>query len=107
MSMNITPRTLLDDLRTAPALCRAVWAGTYKMPWKTCLWVVVCLVYFLSPIDLLPDIIPLLGFADDGAFAVFVLLLVHQELDAFRHAQQDQKTILEAEIIDPKDKKND
>ena len=102
--MNLTPVTVLTDIKTFFTMTRAVVKGKYKMPWKTFFWVLLCAVYFLSPIDLLPDIVPLLGFADDSAFIIFVLLLVHQDLVAFRQAQQSPKqTILEAEIVDDKD----
>ena len=86
-------------------MTRAIVAGRYKMPWGTFGWILLCGVYFLSPIDALPDILPVLGFADDGAFLVFVLLLLHKDLSRFRQYQQDKKTILEAEIVE--DNKND
>lgn len=75
------------------------------MPWKTFFLALICAVYFLSPIDMLPDIVPLLGFADDGAFIVFVLLLVHQDLQTFRQHQIQEKDIIEAEIVENKDSK--
>lgn len=80
-------------------MLRAIIKGQYKMPWGTLVWVLVCAVYFLSPIDALPDIIPLLGFADDGAFLIFVLLLVHADLSTFRLQQKKESTILEAEVV--------
>ncbi len=86
-------------------MLRAVVKGRYPMPWKTFFWVLLCGVYFLSPIDVLPDVVPLLGFADDGAFAVFVLLLVHRDLEKFRQHTQDQENIIEAEIIENKEPK--
>lgn len=80
-------------------MLRAIIKGQYKMPWGTLVWVLVCAVYFLSPIDALPDIIPLLGFADDGAFLIFVLLLVHADLSTFLLQQKKESTILEAEVV--------
>ncbi len=75
------------------------------MPWGTFCWMLLCGVYFLSPIDTLPDVLPVLGFADDGAFLIFVLLLVHKDLVTFRQHQVAQKTIIEAEIVE--EEKND
>ena len=97
--MNFNPLSLLSDLKTLPFMLRAIIKGQYKMPWGTLVWVLVCAVYFLSPIDALPDIIPLLGFADDGAFLIFVLLLVHADLSTFRLQQKKESTILEAEVV--------
>ena len=103
--MQLTPNTIFTDLRTCIPLLRAIYKGQYKMPWKTCFWTILCLVYFLSPIDVLPDIIPILGFADDGAFILFVLLLIHQELQTFRAHQTAKDSVIEAEVI--KEEKHD
>ncbi len=97
--MYLTPKHIGTDLRTAVALLRAVCKRQYPFPWKTGFWVALCVIYFLSPIDVLPDIIPILGFADDGAFILFVLLTVHNELKTFRLHQQKHTTILEAQVI--------
>ena len=83
-----------------------VWAilrGRWKMPWGTLVWALLCVVYFLSPIDALPDVLPLLGIADDGAFVLLVLTMLHKDLEAFRQARQPAKTVLEAEVV-PTDK---
>ena len=101
------PVIWLSDVRTFFTMTKAIVKGTYKMPWKTFCWVIVCVIYFLSPIDLLPDILPILGFADDGAFLLFVLLLIHQDLVNFRQFQQDKDSIIDAEIIKEEDEKND
>lgn len=102
---NNTPSVIVQDIATFIPMVRAIRKGQYKMPWSTLFWAVLCLIYFISPIDFIPDLLPLLGIADDGAFIMFVLLLVHQDLSRFREAQhpQKQEEIIEAEIV--KDKK--
>ena len=78
----------------------AILRGKYKMPWNTLLWAILCLIYFVSPIDALPDVLLPLGIADDGAFIIFVLTLLHKDLTNFRQSQLAQKNvILEAEVI--------
>lgn len=46
-------------------------------------WLAGLLVYLLSPIDLVPDIIPVLGYADDAIVVVIALRF------ALRHAGRD------------------
>ncbi len=88
------------DVKTVFPMLLAIVRGRYKMPWGTLVWVLICAIYLISPIDALPDVLPVLGIADDGAFVVWVLLRIHQDLAAFRAAQQPQKTIiLDAEVI--------
>lgn len=101
--MTQTPLTLLSDVKTFAQMAKAIVAGRYKMPWGTFFWMVLCTLYFLSPIDALPDILPLLGFADDGAFLVFVLLLLHKDLANFRQYQAEKDTVIEAEVVEEKD----
>ena len=100
----MNPLVIFQDIGTFFRMTQAVVFGRYKMPWKTVGWMVLCLVYLLSPIDVLPDLLPVLGFADDGAFIIFVLLTLHQELAAFRAAEATPKQkpdiIIEAEVVD-------
>lgn len=105
----MNPLIIVKDLQTLFPFMRAVLTGRYKMPWTTFWWVMGTLIYFISPIDIVPDLIPLLGLADDGALILLVLTMVHNELVTFRQAQlgQPQDTIIEAEIVedDTPDKK--
>jgi len=45
---------------------------------------VAALVYFISPLDFIPDFIPMLGFADDLALLTFVISKVGDELEKFQ-----------------------
>lgn len=61
------------------------------VPWTSMLSIVGALIYILSPIDLIPDVIPFLGYVDDAAVVLFVLRLgVGHDLERFR-SWQDQK----------------
>ena len=99
--MNAKPSVIMQDIVTFIPMVRAILKGQYKMPWGTLFWMILCAVYFLSPIDFIPDLLPLLGIADDGAFIVFVLLLLHQDLSRFRALQHQTQgpTIIEAEVV--------
>lgn len=81
-----------------------VWAilrGRWKMPWATLFWALLCLVYVVSPVDLLPDVMPALGITDDGAFILLVLALLHKDLEAFRAARKNAKNALADEVSRP------
>ncbi len=71
----------------------AILRGRWKMPWNTLFWAVLCVIYLLSPIDMLPDVLPLLGITDDGAFILLVLTLVHKDLAAFRAARKNSSAL--------------
>ena len=98
--MKFNPLVIVNDIRSFFPMVFAIVRGKYKMPWTTLLWAIVCFIYFISPIDALPDFLLPLGIADDGAFIIFVLTLLHKDLTHFRQSRLASKNvILDAEVI--------
>ncbi|NBA84490.1 DUF1232 domain-containing protein [Emticicia sp. CRIBPO] len=65
-------------------LIKAYATGEYRdIELKNVVIIIASLVYFLSPIDLLPDIIPVLGFTDDVAFLTFIFRSLGDEIEKF------------------------
>ncbi|KPW22465.1 Uncharacterized protein ALO41_02080 [Pseudomonas amygdali pv. ulmi] len=82
---------LKDDLRLLQALCLAYWRGEYRsISPKAILSIVAGLMYFLSPLDAIPDWIPGLGMFDDIAVLAWVTKHLSDELDAFRAWREQQ-----------------
>jgi len=101
----MNPILWIKDIKTFFAMARAIWRRQYKMPWNTLIWAILCLVYLLSPIDFLPDALLPLGIADDGAFLLYVLSLLHKDLDTFRQSSIHKDDAIEAEVINTFEKK--
>ncbi|MCO6057786.1 DUF1232 domain-containing protein [Pseudomonas sp. MOB-449] len=74
-----------DDLRLLLSLANAWLRGEYRQinP-KAFLAVVGALLYFVTPLDALPDWLVGMGFVDDLAVLAWVLKTWGGELDAFR-----------------------
>ncbi|AMW82463.1 DUF1232 domain-containing protein [Pseudomonas yamanorum] len=82
---------LKDDLKLLQALCLAYWRGEYRaISPKALISVVAGLMYFLSPIDAIPDFIPVLGMLDDIAVLAWVMKTLDGELSAFRAWRERQ-----------------
>src|SRR5689334_10016435 len=67
--------TIRDAVRLLPDTVRLVrrLAGDREIPFRTRLPVWLLLGYLISPIDLVPDFVPLLGYADDVVITALVL----------------------------------
>ncbi len=65
-------------------LLRAFASGSYReIPWSSLALLVTAVVYFVMPIDLIPDFIVGFGFVDDSALLGWTLNTLKKELDAF------------------------
>jgi uncharacterized membrane protein YkvA (DUF1232 family) len=77
------------DLRATWRLIRAWLRGEYRdVRLRSVLAVVVAFVYFVSPVDLVPDVFLLLGLTDDLVVVSLLFTVVRQELAGFRLWEQ-------------------
>ncbi len=80
------------NLRVIIRLIRAYANGSYReLPWKSLVALVSGVIYFLMPVDLLPDFIPFTGFLDD--FTVIMLLsgVFQQDIEDFLIWEENKK----------------
>jgi uncharacterized membrane protein YkvA (DUF1232 family) len=93
---------LKEDVRLLQALCMAYWRGEYRaISGKSILSVVAGLLYFVSPIDAIPDWLLGVGMLDDLAVLAWVMKTLSGELDAFRawRSQQSPERLAVVERI--------
>lgn len=78
--------SVIDDIITMAEMADAYIHKKYlNIPFGSILSVIAALIYVLSPIDLIPDVLPVIGYVDDVAVVMLVLHLgVDQDLDRFR-----------------------
>jgi uncharacterized membrane protein YkvA (DUF1232 family) len=75
---------VVDDFRTIIRLCVAYSRGHYRdIPPDQLVIVLGGLIYVVSPLDLIPDVLPG-GFVDDAFVVGWVVKTVRSEIDAFR-----------------------
>lgn len=73
-----------DTLQSLFRLIKLSVAGEYTgVPTTTVVAAVAVLIYFLSPIDLIPDFIPVVGLLDDMALVAWFSTSIKHELDKF------------------------
>ena len=65
-------------------LLRAYIRRDYRdIPWGSIVLVTVAIIYFVSPIDLIADLLPGIGLIDDAAIIAFVVAQIKADLDNF------------------------
>ncbi len=87
-----------ETLQSLFRLIKLSISGEYtELPSTTVVGAVAVLIYFISPIDLIPDFIPVLGLLDDMALLAWFSTSIKHELDKF-HAWEQAKA---ATVVNP------
>jgi uncharacterized membrane protein YkvA (DUF1232 family) len=82
-----------DNLLALFRLVKAYGKGQYKaISWSNLVLVVAALVYFVTPIDLVPDFLLALGYFDDAALLGWTIRAIGDELAKFTQWEKNQAT---------------
>jgi uncharacterized membrane protein YkvA (DUF1232 family) len=74
-------------------MLNAWFKGEYKdIPKKTIVLIITALIYFISPIDLIPDWLPG-GFIDDAAVITWVLQSMSSDVQKFKAWKKNGKKV--------------
>ena len=96
-------RSLDAVARDARGLVRMVGAsvsGRYRrVPRRSLVAVVAGLVYFLDPLDAIPDFLPVIGFLDDAAVLAWVVSRVRRDLDEFLAWEDGEGPVIDVEPV--------
>jgi len=85
ISSNNKLKKFLNDIKLFFSLIRDYVNGNYReIPWYSIAAIVAALLYVLSPIDLIPDFVPLVGYVDDAFVVAACLKMVQADLDDYR-----------------------
>ena len=73
------------DLKLLFAIIKDYYNGDYRqVPFWTIAAIVTALLYVLSPIDAIPDFIPVVGYLDDAAVVTVCLKMIKQDLQVYK-----------------------
>lgn len=86
-------RRIWDYLELLFSMLYDSYSGNYPVPKKTVIIGIFTLLYLINPIDIVPDFIPLLGFADDIAAFVFAANLIKDDLNKYKVWKHDRDYI--------------
>ena len=79
------------DLKLLFGVIQDFMKGNYKaVPFWTLGAIVTALLYVLSPLDLIPDFIPVIGYVDDAMVVATCLSMVKKDLLKYKEWKKDQ-----------------
>ena len=93
-----------NKLADVPIMCSLVYNYVNKnyteVPIGSIIAIISALTYFISPVDMIPDAVPGLGYMDDAAVITACLALVHSDLDEYQKWREENniETTLEEEL---------
>jgi len=74
------------------SLIKDYYTRSYKnIPWWSIASIVAALLYVLNPLDLVPDMIPIIGVVDDALILTTCLKMIQKDLDLYKIWKQVQE----------------
>ncbi len=74
-------KSMIGKVKTLYAMMRD---KEFAMAWSSKTMVIAGLLYFISPVDLLPDFIPILGYVDDAFVISLVMNALGSEIERYQ-----------------------
>ena len=85
---------LLEHVQLFLRMIKKSFTGEYSsFSNKTLLSLVFGLLYFVTPLDVVPDFIPLLGFSDDLSIIYFIIKNFKSDIEAFKVWELNQQPV--------------
>lgn len=85
-------KSIKEDLQRSTAMLKDYATGNYRqVPWSSIVSLLAGLIYFLNPLDLIPDFIPLKGLVDDATVMLYVLHAIKGDLDQYQTWQESKE----------------
>ncbi len=93
-SRNKQINELMEHVQLFLRMIKRSLAGEYSaFSHKTLLSLVFGLLYFVTPMDVVPDFIPLLGFSDDLSIVYFIIKNFKSDIEAFKVWELNQESV--------------
>ncbi|OOF29810.1 YkvA family protein [Salinivibrio proteolyticus] len=77
-------QSLWRDIKLMIGLVTDYAKGNYRdVPWNVLAAVTGAVIYFVSPVDVIPDVIPVVGYLDDALVVKLALEIARPDLEAY------------------------
>lgn len=81
-------RKMVNQIKLLFEMIRAYAKKEYReVPWATIALAAFAVIYFFSPVDVIPDFIPVVGYLDDAAVIALVVRSIQEDLRKYCRAR--------------------
>jgi len=86
-------KNLKETFRTFLKMIRSYIRGEYQeIPWMSLVLMVAGILYFITPLDFIPDFIPVTGFIDDLALLTAIVKSIQKDIDQYLKWEKEGQT---------------
>ncbi len=79
------PALISEKFQLIVRMLKAYSQGSYRvLPLNSVIKLIAALVYFVSPLDFIPDLLPVIGLSDDIAVVLWVLKSIEDDVENFK-----------------------
>ncbi len=79
-----------SDAAALVRMAREALSGHYRtVPKRTLIAALAAVIYLVDPIDLIPDVLPMLGLLDDAVILAWVVRQIRRDIDEFLAWEKD------------------
>ena len=82
---------LVMPLAVFTRMIKAHYAGEYSISTSTLVFIILGMVYFISPIDIIPDFLGVFGFADDASVVLAIFARLKDQIEEFLEWERTSK----------------
>jgi uncharacterized membrane protein YkvA (DUF1232 family) len=88
-----TLRVLWREIKLLVAMLRDYVAGNYReIPFGSIAAIAAAILYFISPVDAIPDFIPGIGYVDDAAVLMLCLKMVNKDIENYLRGKETERS---------------
>lgn len=81
-----------SHLKTLISMLKDYKNGDYnEIPWSAITIITATLLYVISPIDVIPDVIPVIGLADDAFVVTICLKMITTDIEKYKEFKEQQQ----------------
>ena len=95
----VTPDFAVQFVKGLKTIYELLNDSDFEISWTAKAWFVFALSYFIMPLDLIPDWIPVIGYLDDFALLLMVMDMFADEIERYKRYKKNKKQVEKNNLV--------